>query len=422
MTTELSQPSRSIGRLAWALCAIILAATVVFALVQLRVQPPENIVQVVANLLQYIAFTVFGVTGALIVSRQPRNPVGWLLLLEGALAIAMPVDLFFMNLATPPAQPSALFLIGLWLWGGSWLLYIFPIPFILLYFPTGRPPSRRWRWLAVFGLALCAFFLLFTSTLKEWQTLSDYGWSVRNPIGIHDLPFPMAPWAVALITFIGLSVVSLFVRYRRAPAVERQQIKWLLYAAGLFFVIYAAGFALNVDSETSGSAGDLVSLLLGLGVLVFPIAVGIAILRYRLYDIDVVIRKTLVYAALTALLALVYFGSVILLQSLFGALAGIEQSTLAVVISTLMIAALFSPLRRRLQDTIDRRFFRKKYDAQQVLARFAQTARDETDLDALLAELVRVVDETLQPEQVSVWLRPAIKSVLDDTPPSSGSL
>lgn len=419
MTTELSQPSRSIGRLAWALCAIILAATVVFALVQLRVQPPENIVQVVANLLQYIAYTVFGVTGALIVSRQPRNPVGWLLLLEGALAIARPVDLFFMNLATPPAQPSALFLIGLWLWGGSWLLYIFPIPFILLYFPTGRPPSRRWRWLAVFGLALCAFFLLFTSTLKEWQTLSDYGWSVRNPIGIHDLPFPMAPWGVALITFIGLSVVSLFVRYRRAPAVERQQIKWLLYAAGLFFVVYFSGFSL---SDSRGMVRDLNALLLGLGVLAFPIAVGIAILRYRLYDIDVVIRKTLVYAALTALLALVYFGSVILLQSLFGALAGIEQSTLAVVISTLMIAALFSPLRRRLQGTIDRRFFRKKYDAQQVLARFAQTARDETDLDALLAELVRVVDETLQPEQVSVWLRPAIKSVLDDTPPSSGSL
>jgi len=136
-----------------------------------------------------------------------------------------------------------------------------------------------------------------------------------------------------------------------------------------------------------------------------PLSIGLAILRYRLWDIDVVIRKTLDCSTLTVLLGLVYFGSVVLLQALFGRLAGVEQSTLAVVISTLAIAALFTPLRRRIQDGIDRRFFRKKYDAQQVLARFAQTARDETDLDALLAELVQVVDDTLQPEHVSVWLR-----------------
>ena len=131
----------------------------------------------------------------------------------------------------------------------------------------------------------------------------------------------------------------------------------------------------------------------------------VSILRYRLWDIDVVIRKTLVYTVLTALLALVYVGSVILLQGLVGTLTGVEQSTLAVVVSTLAIAAIFTPLRRRIQDVIDRRFYRKKYDAQQVLAQFALTAQDETDLDALTGELARVVQETLQPEQVSVWLR-----------------
>ncbi len=351
-----------------------------------------------------IGFAVFGVTGALIISRQPRNLVGWLLLLEGSLAFPWPLDLYFNNLVQPPAQPSIWFMAGLWLWGWLWLWYIFPILFLPLFFPTGKLPSRRWRWLVVFGLGLCAFFILFITLLADWVSL-DESWSVPNPIGIGFLPtdsFPMALWVILLLSFAALSVASLFIRYRRAQPVERRQIKWLLYAAGLFFVVYASGFVLSDVQQGPGNA--LFSFLLFLGVMAFPIAIAIAILRYRLYDIDIIIRKTLQYTAVTALLALIYFGSVFLLQRLFSSLTG-QQSPLILVVSTLLIAALFAPLRRRIQDGIDRRFYRKKYNAQQVLAQFARTARDETDLNALVADLERVIQETLQPEEVRVWLR-----------------
>jgi hypothetical protein len=265
-----------------------------------------------------------------------------------------------------------------------WLAF-FPL---LYLFPDGHFVPRWTRWLLPVWLGLMALFSL--------QILPD------------SLAF--APVALYLVLGIG----SQGYRFaRRSNPVQRQQTKWVLFSFAFLVVmaIWSISILAGSQSQQQFTVRDLwvstiaVSLFT-VSLAMLPISIGIAILRYRLWDIDVIIRKTLVYTALTVLLALVYFGSVILLQGLFGRLAGVEQSTLAVVASTLVIAALFTPLRRRIQDAIDRRFFRKKYNAQQVLARFAQTARDETDLDALTAELVRVVDETLQPEFVSVWLTP----------------
>ena len=387
--------------LAWGLAAAILVATVAAALWLLREQPAGNVAKAVADLTQAIVLAVFGVTGALILSYQPRHTVGRLMMLEGTLIFAWPIVKYYESLAAPPAQPSVLFLLGLWFANWSWLWLIFPLLFVILYFPTGRLPSPRWRWVRTLGLGLVVYFMVVSALLPELNAPGEPPpWTVPNPIGVLSLAFSMPVWIALLLTTVVASVASLFVRFRRADPVERSQLKWLLYAGGVFLIVYAgAGFASNL------SGNDLFEIALFLSILSLPAAIAIAILRYRLYDINVVIRKTLVYTAVTALLALVYFGSVVLLQRLVSVLTGIEQSPLAVVVSTLAIAALFTPLRRRIQDAVDRRFYRKKYDAQQVLAAFALTARDETDLDALTGELARVVQETLQPEGVSVWLR-----------------
>jgi hypothetical protein len=219
--------------------------------------------------------------------------------------------------------------------------------------------------------------------------------------------------------FIGLFAIGVAAqsyRYRNvATAIQRQQTKWIVYGLTACLGLVTMGIVVvSMSSIADGRVNYMALRMVGptlilAGAALIPLTIGLSILRYRLWDIDLIVRKTLIYSALTALLALIYFGAVVFLQSLFARLAGVQQSTLAVVVSTLVIAALFTPLRRRIQEWIDRRFFRKKYDAQQVLAQFALTARDETDLDALTAELVRVVQETIQPEKVSVWLR-AIES------------
>jgi hypothetical protein len=350
-----------------------------------------------------LVFVTFALVGALIVSHQPRNAIGLLLLLP-ALVWVLPVDSYLAQFPDAPPPNQTLGLLASWLQNWGWVLLIMPILLTLLLFPTGRPPTRRWRWLIYLGIGLSVFIVLATTFLQELGPM-DGNWTLHNPIGfISQDAFQSSliniPTSVSVLLLTVLCAAAPFVRFHRAGAVERLQIKWLFSAAALFTAVYAPGF-FNESYQVTESL--VANLLFTLALLAIPSAIGIAVLRYRLYDIDIIIRKTLVYATLTALLALVYFGCIVLLQGLFDALTG-QQSPIVIVVSTLAIAALFNPLHRRVQDIIDRRLYRRKYDAAQTLSAFAAMARDETDLDALTNQLLHAIQETVQPTLISLRL------------------
>ena len=396
--------------LAWALFAIVTALALFDLANDLANHPAgDSLLSALADSLVLALLVIeFAFLAALIVSRQPRNVIGWLMM---AVPLAFIMDYFSRSyleqFPTPPAEATALLFIAVVFNNITWLFFIFPLLFTVLLFPDGRPPSPRWRWFLVFGLGLWSFLILFILALPSFSLVENEEWIIANPIAILPAGLELLVVAEALV-FPSLIILTLlcvaapFVRYRRVSGVQREQIKWLLYACGLFALTYLPNFFFT--DETGAPLVNSLGWMFDLAVMTIPAAIAIAILRYRLYDIDVIIRKTLLYGALTGLLALVYFGSVVLLQGLFEAITG-QSSPIIIVISTLLIAALFAPLRRRLQRAIDRRFFRQKYDAQRVLAQFAETARDEVELETLTAELLRVTHETVQPENVSIWLR-----------------
>ena len=398
---------RAASWLAWSLWTLSLTLTVLALLLLALIlsHPHTHIFD--DWLVSTLNAVFFSTVGAIVASRRPENLVGWLLCLW---ALSESISHFSAQYAIYAllAQPDSLPAGEAFAWVSSWLVFItigFSVLSILL-FPTGRPPSRRWRWVTWLTVA----FVLVGAVSGAFSSGRVDGLGpIRNPLGIEGFS---NFYTEILLTMVALVLVvaaalSVFMRLRRATGIERQQIKWFAYAtaAAVIGLVLAEIIPDVIDVPLwFERIGHAIFLLL---IPAIPISMGIAILRYRLYDIDIIINRTLVYGSLTLMLALVYFGGVTVTQALFRNITGQEElPQLVVVVSTLVIAALFTPLRRRIQGFIDRRFYRRKYDARKTLEALSAKLRDETDLDALSDDLVGVVRETMQPAHVSLWLPP----------------
>jgi len=338
----------------------------------------------------------FAVVGVLVASRRPRNPIGWLFLafaLVAAFAVSADRYASYALVEHPGSLPGGAWVA--WTASGIWHPAFGFFVFSFLLFPDGRLPSARWR--AVAWIAAANYLVGGVLGLLWGPLFADFFPYAEPPFRLPDYFVVEMAFAVFLFVnfaLLALSAVSLVLRLRRATGVKRQQLKWFVYAVALFALVFPPSVIVFGD-------GRLIVFLLPL----VPASAGIAILRYRLFDIDILINRTLVYGSLTVLLAATYLGGVVGLQSVLRALTG-QKSQLAVVASTLAIAALFSPLRRRVQAFVDRRFYRRKYDAAKTLEAFNARLREETDLQALSNDLVGVARSTMQPSHASLWLRP----------------
>jgi hypothetical protein len=398
-------PLHSARRLAWIIWLVeagLGATGVAFLIVNRATLLPHEWL----NALTGAAFSLaYASVGALILARRPQHLVGWLFCL-----LPLPMSLqslaheyaiygYLVARAPLPGLPLAA-------WLQLWLTYfVFPATIVLpyLFFPTGRLPSPRWRWLV--GLILLATLLAWLGALLSPGTLYVYrgdramALPVVNPTSWFDRPALIGQaldysWHVVLAAYAA-SVLAVIGRYLRARGDERQQLKWFAYLVGLSILVGLLSLVLPNSLNPVLAELSLLTIFVSA-----PAAAGIAILRYRLYDIDRLISRTLTYALLSAALSLVYFGSVALLQPAF---AG--QSPLVIVASTLLVAVLFAPLRSRLQAVIDRRFHRRRYDAQRILNTFSAATRSEVDLDRLSRELQAAVHQSVEPAAVSLWLR-----------------
>ncbi len=399
-TARGARPRRWPAALPWALAGLtVLALVPGFWLAELvwatgREPRASNATAGAIILVTVSAATV----GAVLAGRRPRHPVGWLLLGVG---LALPVSLLVQAyvdyglLARPGSLPAARYLAG-FSNGTVGIVWLACAGFVLLLTPTGSLPSPRWRWWA--GVAAAAPVVTVLAAVVQPDPLApDY---LGNPLAVpalaRILQVPRVTGIVIVVVSLLVGAGSLVGRFRRARGVERLQLRWLALAAALLLVALVAGF-LGKD--------EVVFASMALGVALLPLATGAAILRYRLYDLDRIVSRTLAYGLLTVLLGGAYAGVVLGLGQLLG-----RGSSLVVAAATLAVAAVFQPARRRIQQLVDRRFNRRRYDAARTIAAFSARLRQQVDLDTLTTELVGVVEGAMQPTSVSLWLRPSVSA------------
>jgi hypothetical protein len=393
-----------VSRAIWSLAFVLALGGLVFSIVNRGADYSGEFGPALSMFFELVLMGMVSL-GVLVSSRRPGNPVGWIItgsgmsLIVSGFAQSYGIYALYTNPGNVPGG-------AVMAWISSWVIIptLFAAPALLfLLFPDGHLISRGW--LVVFWLVIAATCVTTLSSALD-PVLDDAPFKgVVNPLGVDTSgtpfalisPFGWPGMAAGLLA----AAPAMIVRLRRSRGVERQQLKWIASAAT---VVPLASLMAVISFYLGWNAAA--SLLPFLAPLLIPLAAGYAVLRYRLYDIDLVINRALVYGSLTVMLLLVYFGGVTATQALFQTLTGQQQqSQLAVVASTLAIAAMFNPLRRRLQAFIDRLFYRRKYDARKTLDDFSAKLRDETDLDELNDSLVSVVTDTMQPEHVSLWLR-----------------
>ena len=388
---------------AWSLAAAITAVSALAIFEQgRRGELGSGPAAVLGAILEGLLPVVFSALGALIISNQPANVIGWLFMIPGVgAALVAPISVWVASFENAPDALSPGLWMAIWFENWSWVTFMFPIFHLLQVFPTGRVLTPRWRWLSYLEIGMFVTFVGLITVSAEMGA-AEGTWTVVNPIGfvpmeIWDNGFSLV-WTVGLLVLVLGGTASMVIRFRRGRGPERQQLKWLLYVLVIFVMVYSV----SAVRQGSGGAGVLGDLAFHISVLAIPVAIAVAVLRYRLFDIDLIIRKTLVYGLLTGLLAVVYFGSVVVLQSVF---RGEGNSSVSVAASTLIITASFSPLRRRVQTLIDRRLYRSKYHAQQVIERFGSAAQNEANLETLSDDLMAVVAATIQPRSGVLWIK-----------------